>query len=93
MYAYGRRSDAIGAAAAAMQSACRAAGVPLAAAALQFSLRAPFIDSTVVGVSSPERIQQTLDLASMPIPESLWVELDALRPDPDLWLDPPEPGQ
>ena len=92
-YAYGQRSDAIGAAATGMQSACGAVGVPLAAAALQFSLRAPFVDSTVVGVSSPERIQQTLELASASIPESLWAELDALSPDPHLWLDPPEPGR
>lgn len=91
-YAYGQRSTAIGAAALAMQSACEAAGVPLAAAALQFSLRAPFVDSTVVGVSSPERIQQTLELAEVPIPESLWAELARLSPDPRLWLDPPEPG-
>jgi len=91
-YAYGQRSQAIGVAALAMQSACEAAGVPLAAAALQFSLRAPFVDSTVVGVSSPERIQQTLDLAAVSIPESLWSELDRLCPDPQLWLDPPEPG-
>ena len=90
-YAYGQRSDAIAAAAAAMQSACTAAGVSLAAAALQFSLRSPFIDSTVVGVSSPERIQQTLDLESVSIPEALWAELDALCPDPQLWLDPPAP--
>jgi D-threo-aldose 1-dehydrogenase len=90
-YAYGQRNDAIGAAAAAMQSACAAAGVPLAAAALQFSLRAPFIDSTVVGVSAPERVQQTLELANLPIPDALWAELVQLSPDPQLWLDPPEP--
>ena len=92
-YAYGQRSDAIGAAAAAMQSACGAVGVPLAAAALQFSLRAPFIDSTVVGVSSPERIRQTIDLSNVPIPESLWAELEALRPDAQLWLDPAGTGR
>jgi D-threo-aldose 1-dehydrogenase len=92
-YAYGQRSDAIGAAAAAMKSACGAVGVPLAAAALQFSLRAPFIDSTVVGVSSPERIRETIELSNVPIPESLWAELDALRPDAQLWLDPAGTGR
>lgn len=88
-YAYGTGNAAVVDAAIAMQSLLAEAGVPLAAAALQFSLRAPFIDSTVVGVSSPARVRQTLELASLPIPESLWAGLDALAPSPDLWLDPP----
>jgi D-threo-aldose 1-dehydrogenase len=88
-YAYGERDGGIAAAATAMGSAADRAGVPLAAAALQFSLRAPFIDSTVVGVSSPERVQQTLDLASVSIPDELWAELETLVPAPGRWLDPP----
>jgi D-threo-aldose 1-dehydrogenase len=88
-YAYGERDGEIAAAATAMGSAADRAGVPLAAAALQFSLRAPFIDSTVVGVSSPERVQQTLDLASVSIPDELWAELETLVPAPGRWLDPP----
>jgi D-threo-aldose 1-dehydrogenase len=88
-YAYGERDGGIAAAAAAMGAAADRVGVPLAAAALQFSLRAPFVDSTVVGVSSPERVQQTLDLAAAPVPDELWAELEALVPAPDLWLDPP----
>jgi aryl-alcohol dehydrogenase-like predicted oxidoreductase len=87
-YAYGRRSDEIARAAAAMRDATTRAGVPLAAAALQFSLRAPFIHSTVVGVSSPERVAGTVALAGTPIPETLWAELDALVPDARHWLDP-----
>jgi D-threo-aldose 1-dehydrogenase len=88
-YAYGRRDDAIAAAAGAMRAAVARAGVPLAAAALQFSLRAPFVDSTVVGVSSPQRVRETLDLARLPIPDDVWQELETLVPDPRLWLDPP----
>ena len=87
-YAYGRRDDRIAAAARAMGEAASQAGVPLAAAALQFSLRAPFVDSTVVGVSSPSRVTETAALASAPIPDSLWAELDCLVPPPSLWLDP-----
>jgi D-threo-aldose 1-dehydrogenase len=87
-YAYGVRDDRIAAAAAAMDAACRRAGVPLAAAALQFSLQAPFIDSTVVGLSSPSRVESTLSLASVPIPPALWEELDSLVPPSSLWLDP-----
>ncbi|WP_433362360.1 aldo/keto reductase [Actinoplanes sp. CA-142083] len=88
-YAYGRRDDTFADAAVAMRDAASRAGVPLAAAALQFSLRAPFIHSTVVGVSSPERVAGTVALAETPIPDSLWAELDALTPDPNYWLDPP----
>jgi D-threo-aldose 1-dehydrogenase len=62
----------------AMQAACEEHGVPLAAAALQFSLKDPRIASTVVGISRPERISQTLDLASHPIPHELWERLDAI---------------
>jgi D-threo-aldose 1-dehydrogenase len=88
-YAYGDRNGAIAGAATAMRTAADRAGVPLAAAALQFSLRAAFIDSTVVGVSSPQRVGETLDLARVPIPEGLWAELEQLVPARELWLDPP----
>lgn len=57
---------------------CQRYGVPLAAAALQFSLRDPRITSTIVGASRPERIEQTLELARHSIPEELWLELDSV---------------
>jgi D-threo-aldose 1-dehydrogenase len=62
----------------AMQAACERLGVPLAAAALQFPMRDPRITSTIIGMSRPERLQQTVDLAAHPIPDALWPELDAL---------------
>jgi D-threo-aldose 1-dehydrogenase len=62
----------------AMQDACLEFDVPLAAVALQFSLQDPRIISTIVGMSRPERVQQTLDLANHPIPAELWERLDAL---------------
>ena len=62
----------------AMQDACLEFDVPLAAAALQFSLQDSRIISTIVGMSRPERVQQTLDLAAHPIPDELWESLDAL---------------
>jgi D-threo-aldose 1-dehydrogenase len=52
--------------------------VPLAAAALQFSTRDPRITATIVGMSRPERIQQTIDYATHPIPDALWEELAAV---------------
>ncbi len=85
-YAYGQGDDTVVASAAAMQSLCEQYGVPLAAAALQFSLRAPFIDSTVVGLSSPERIQQTLHYAGLHVPEELWAQFDSLTVPHEFWL-------
>jgi D-threo-aldose 1-dehydrogenase len=86
-YAYGSRDDRIRQAAEAMEAACRRYEVPLAAAALQFSMRSELIESTVVGVSSPERISQTIGLAGVDIPDELWPELEQATPPPELWLD------
>ena len=63
----------------AIQDACREFDIPLAAAALQFSLQDPRIVSTVVGMSRPERVKQTLDLTTHPIPAELWERIDALE--------------
>jgi len=52
--------------------------VPLAAAALQFSLRDPRVGSTIVGMSRAERVDETLRLATQPIPDTLWPQLEAL---------------
>lgn len=65
--------------ASAIEALCQRYGFPLAAAALQFSLRDPRINSTVIGLSRPERITETLDLALRPIPEQFWEELAELR--------------
>jgi D-threo-aldose 1-dehydrogenase len=61
-----------------MGALCDAAGVPLAAAALQFSLREARVTSTVVGMTRPERLSQTLALSAHPIPEALWAELETV---------------
>lgn len=60
----------------AMEKTCQRHDVPLAAAALQFSLRDPRITSTIVGLSKPERLNETVQLAQYPIPEALWGELE-----------------
>jgi D-threo-aldose 1-dehydrogenase len=57
---------------------CERHGVPLAAAALQFSIRDPRVGTTIVGMTRPERIAQTAELANLPIPEALWSELDSV---------------
>jgi D-threo-aldose 1-dehydrogenase len=61
-----------------MEEACKRYGVPLAAAALQFSLRDARIVSTVVGITRPERLAETLSLAQQAVPDELWSELDAI---------------
>jgi D-threo-aldose 1-dehydrogenase len=61
-----------------MAELCDEHGVPLAAAALQFSLRDPRVGSTIVGMSRAERVDDTLRLATYPIPDALWPRLEAL---------------
>lgn len=85
-YAYRSPSDAVLGAVHEMRRVCAAHRIPLAAAALQFSLRDRRIAATVVGVSSPERITATLDLACREIPAAVWDELAALAPGPEHWL-------
>ena len=61
-----------------IQEVCERHGVPMAAAALQFSLRDPRVHTTIVGMTRPERIRQTVELAQVEIPDALWPELDAV---------------
>lgn len=79
-YAYGERDQELVDSAVAMEQLCDRHEVPLAAVALQFSLRSPLVDSTVVGVSAPDRVQQTLDLAAVTVPDPLWDEIEAIAP-------------
>ncbi|UUZ84796.1 aldo/keto reductase [Paenibacillus sp. P26] len=82
-YAYSEAPPPLLERARAFARVCQEYNVPLAAAALQFSMRDPRITSTVVGMTKPERIAQTLELASHPIPSGLWPELDAIGYDTD----------
>ncbi len=75
-YAYQDASPDLVARARGAAEVCWRYGVPLAAAALQFSMRDSRIVSTITGVSSPERVRETLALARYPIPEQIWPELD-----------------
>lgn len=74
-----------------MERICQEHGVSLAAAALQFSMRDPRIHTTILGISKPERIAQTLDLAAEDIPDELWAKLDAVGydlhdPEAERWI-------
>ena len=86
-YAYSDAPDDLVNRARAMNEVCREYGIPLAAAALQFSMRDPRIDSTIVGMTRPERITQTMELSAVSIPEELWKRLDEYVAKP---VDPEE---
>jgi D-threo-aldose 1-dehydrogenase len=77
-YMYGQASPDLLRRAQQMEDACKRYNVPLAAAALQFSLRDPRIVSTIVGITRPERITETLHLAQQPIPDELWTKLNSI---------------
>jgi D-threo-aldose 1-dehydrogenase len=65
----------------AIEEICARHAVPIGPVALQFSMRDPRITSTITGVSKPERIQQALDWANVPVPEALWEEIAGLAVD------------
>ncbi len=77
-YMYGPASGELLQRAFRLEALCARYSVPMAALALQFSLREPRIVSTIVGASHPERIAQTIALAEFPIPDELWDEALAL---------------
>jgi D-threo-aldose 1-dehydrogenase len=83
LYAYMPASDDITSRVKAIESLCSQHSVPVGAAALQFSMRDPRIASTICGVTSPERVQQTVDWANWKIPDALWKELSKLPFDKD----------
>jgi D-threo-aldose 1-dehydrogenase len=75
-YAYSDAPEDLIRRAQAIADVCQEFEIPLAAAALQFSLRDSRITSTIVGMSRPERLEQTLQLASIQIPTELWSRLE-----------------
>lgn len=59
-----------------LEELCHDFNIPLPAVALQFSLRNPKITSTVIGISTPQEVDQTLALSKIEIPAELWKELE-----------------
>jgi D-threo-aldose 1-dehydrogenase len=78
LYAYMPAGEDIVSRANAIEALCSQHAVPVGAAALQFSMRDPRVASTICGVSSPDRVQQTIDWANWNIPDALWAELKKL---------------
>jgi len=82
-YGYREATGTIQARAKHLEDICARYNVPLAAAALQFSLRDPRITSTIIGVSDSTQLVETSVLAQYPIPESVWDELRVVKPATD----------
>jgi D-threo-aldose 1-dehydrogenase len=61
----------------ALQAVCRAHGVPLAAAALQFPLAHPSVCSVLLGPRSIAELETNLRLLDVDIPPRLWRDLVA----------------
>src|SRR5215216_4613183 len=80
-YAYQEAPDELVETVRKISKVCREHGVPLAAAALQFSITDPRVVSIMVGLSRPERVEQTRELAAHPVPDELWPRLEALVPE------------
>ncbi len=66
-----------------IEAICARNDIAPGALALQFSMRDPRITSTIVGVTKPERVEQTLGWASLDIPQAAWAELGGFSPATD----------
>ena len=62
-----------------MRDACARHGVPLPAAALQFTLHHPAVTAAVVGARTEEEITVDVPYLQTHIPGALWAELDWAR--------------
>jgi D-threo-aldose 1-dehydrogenase len=58
-----------------LNDVCRSHGVPLLAAALQFTFGQPAVDTVLLGARSPREISAAVDAMKLSIPSELWIEL------------------
>ena len=58
-----------------IEAVCRRHDVPLAAAAIQFTLGHPKVGTVCIGMARAERIRHNIELMRRPIPAALWEEL------------------
>jgi D-threo-aldose 1-dehydrogenase len=61
-----------------MRDACEAHGVSLTAAAMQFPLRHPAVETVLVGMRSPEEVTSNVTAFATPVPDDVWAALRAL---------------
>ena len=74
-YDYAPAPPAVLARARRMRDACARHGVPLPAAALQFTLRHPAVTTAVIGARTAEEITLDVSYLETPVPDALWAEL------------------
>jgi D-threo-aldose 1-dehydrogenase len=77
-YAYRPAAPEVLAAVRRIEDVATRAGVPLSTLAVQFSTRDPRIATTVVGVSKPGRIEQSVAAATTPVDPAVFDEIDAI---------------
>jgi D-threo-aldose 1-dehydrogenase len=71
-----------------MRDACARHGVPLPAAAPQFTLHDPAVTAAVIGARTAEEITADVSYLEMHIPGALWAELDPGLPTwSEIWCD------
>jgi D-threo-aldose 1-dehydrogenase len=58
-----------------IQKVCEAHGVPIAAAALQFTLGHPSVASVIPGALTPDQVRANAASFRHPIPAGLWSDL------------------
>ena len=78
-YAYGAVPADVRARLERLTAASDRAGVPLAAAAIQYPLRHPAVTSIIVGCRTSEEVDANVNLLGTPVPDELWDELAAAR--------------
>ncbi|WP_036322416.1 aldo/keto reductase [Microbacterium gubbeenense] len=76
-YEYGRAPAEVLDKATRIAGVCRAHGVPLPAAALQYTRRIGPVRAVVAGSSRPAQIRQNAEWMDLDIPQDLWAELAA----------------
>jgi len=86
-YAYGLGTEEQVRAAGEMKRYLDGFGIPIAAAALQFSLDEKRIHSTLFGASSPARVDQAVELLEVEIPDEVWERLAQFVPAPVYWIN------
>lgn len=86
-YAYERAPAALLAAVERIGELCTKAGIPLAAAALHWSLRDERIASTIVGMRTLDDLRATEELLDYPVPDELWSAIEAVPLDTSTWQD------
>jgi len=66
-----------------MQAVCERHGIPLVAAAIQFALGHPAVETVLVGMRSPDEVAANTTAFNTPIPPDVWSELksEGLLPD------------